>query len=365
MRNAKRFVAILLSLVLAMGLLSACGNDEPNASNVQEPSAGSLEQPSQEPEQSPEISVPPSEAPVQSSEVPVQSPAPQQSEAVRVVEEDYEFEGPGIFETFADYPIEYGAMASEQGTVETVTYHNGTEEKHFNVYLPYGYDSSSDRYNVFYLMHGGNGTPESYLLGNRASGFQRVIDHMIQNGEVEPFILVATTWNSAESKDSGALTKQFAENELAEYVIPLVDGNYRTNATREGRAFGGFSMGSVTTWYTLIYDLAYIKYFVPMSGDCWILGNTAGSSMPAETVAAMEQAVVDQGYTSKDFMIYSFTGTQDYAIPNLAPQIYAMQESEVFVFGENTFFGAYKDATHVDTWTRTYMYNVLPLLWQD
>ncbi len=291
----------------------------------------------------------------------------------RVVEEDYVFEGPGIM-TLADYSNSYKEEATQKGTVERVTYNNGIEEKYFHIYLPYGYESGSGKYNVLYMMHGGNGRPEVYLQPGSVSALQSLIDNMIQNGEIEPFIVVATTWNSTvitntdtddDKSGSGNLTKMFAQNELLQYVLPLVDGNYRTNANRDGRAFSGFSMGGVTTWYVFQYDLAQFRYFLPVSGDSWIYQEQANTPQGEYTVTGLANAVTSQGYTADDFKIFCFTGTQDIAISNLAPQIYAMQENDMFRFGENMFFGAYPEGLHTDVFSRKYLYNALPLFWQD
>jgi hypothetical protein len=121
----------------------------------------------------------------------------------------------------------------------------------------------------------------------------------------------------------------------------------------------------VTTWYTFLYDLAYVRYFAPFSGDCWIYNEKEGATQGEYVATALADAVKSQGYTSKDFLIYCCTGTQDIAIPNLAPQIYAMQKNEMFLFGENTFFGAYPDAIHSEVICRTYLYNALLNFWQD
>ena len=75
--------------------------------------------------------------------------------------------------------------------------------------------------------------------------------------------------------------------------------------------------------------------------------------------------MTSQGYTGEDFVVYVLTGAKDYALPNLSSHIYAMQDSEMFVFGENTFFGVHESAAHGDPWARTYLYNVLPLMWKD
>ncbi len=40
--------------------------------------------------------------------------------------------------------------------------------------------------------------------------------------------------------------------------------------SRMHRAFGGYSMGGVTTWEVLAQDPQYFAYFMPMAGDCWL-----------------------------------------------------------------------------------------------
>ncbi|WP_179189993.1 hypothetical protein [Candidatus Enterococcus testudinis] len=37
-------------------------------------------------------------------------------------------------------------------------------------------------------------------------------------------------------------------------------------ASRDHRAFASFSIGSVTTWHTLVNCLDQFRYFIPMSG---------------------------------------------------------------------------------------------------
>ena len=107
--------------------------------------------------------------------------------------------------------------------------------------------------------------------------------------------------------------------DLRENLIPYVESHYHTyaedvteeglRASREHRAFGGFSLGAVTTWYQFIYNLDYIKYFVPMSGDCWIMGTYGGLYQPVETVDYLEQGVADGGWDGDDFSIYQGIGT--------------------------------------------------------
>jgi enterochelin esterase-like enzyme len=62
-------------------------------------------------------------------------------------------------------------------------------------------------------------------------------------------------------------------NEFRNDLLPLVDSKYRTIADRDHRAFGGFSMGSETTWEVMLNCLNLVKNFMPLSGDCWNNGS--------------------------------------------------------------------------------------------
>lgn len=189
-------------------------------------------------------------------------------------------------------PSEYYNPAKQQGRLEKITYdtyesfsyEKKTQKltKEAWVYIPYGY-TEENKYNVFYLSHGG-WSNETSLMGtdNNPRPFKNVIDNAIQDGKINPLIIVLPTYNNTSQNDSGdyslaiQLTNQF-HNELVNDLIPAVEGKYSTYAddtSREGikqsrdhRGFGGFSMGSVNTWNTFRYCLDYFRYFMPMSGS--------------------------------------------------------------------------------------------------
>ncbi len=80
--------------------------------------------------------------------------------------------------------------------------------------------------------------------------------------------------------------------DFVDHLMPAVEGQYHTYAAspsqedlmaaRDHRAFGGFSLGSVTTWMEFCYDSDYIRYYLPMSGSCWYFGGY-GDYYPEET----------------------------------------------------------------------------------
>lgn len=170
--------------------------------------------------------------------------------------------------------------------------------------------------------------------------FKYVIDHAIQDGKIQPLIIVLPTYNNTSRSDSGdyslalRLTDQF-HNELLNDLIPAVEGRYSTYAedtspagiaaSRDHRGFGGFSMGSVNTWCTFRYCLDYFRYFMPMSGSY----TTDGESMA--------ELVRESGHTWDDFFIFSASGTDDFAYSAFKRQIMSMGDVEdgTFRFADN------------------------------
>ena len=211
------------------------------------------------------------------------------------------------------------------------------------VYLPYGY-SGDRKYNVFYLMHGGWSDETTYLgTPENPNVLVNVIDHAIQDGKMGPVIVVCPTYNNENPDDSAdySLALQLTDNyhnELVNDLIPAVEGTYRTyaegtsaqalEASRDHRAFAGFSMGSVATWHTFQYCLDYFRYFLPSSGNLTSDG------------AYMESLVTDSGHKPEDFFIYAMSGTEDFAYAGFSSQIEAMLAAPGGVFTSSDQVGS-------------------------
>lgn len=284
----------------------------------------------------------------------------------------------------AQIPNDYYEPTSEQGTLERLeytTYESFTYDERSTqlnktayVYLPYGY-SEDITYNVFYLMHGGWANETMYLgTPENPSVFKNVIDHAIQDGKMEPMLIVCPTYNNENPDDSDdyglalRLTDNY-HNELIGDLIPAVEGKYSTYAegtsvqelerSRDHRAFAGFSMGSVTTWHTFEYCLAYFHYFFPSSGDLTSNGQY------------MESIVTGSGYGPEDFFIYAMSGTEDFDYSAFSRQIQAMLEAPegIFIAADNEEDGnlAYRvqeGNAHNAESAMQYIYNGLIWLWK-
>ena len=223
-------------------------------------------------------------------------------------------------------PEGYTRPAERPGTLERLDYqtweslsyedHTQRLTKTAWVYLPYGY-SESTQYNVLYLSHGG-WSNETTTMGTPDSphDFKHIMDHAMEDGKIRPLIIVLPTYNNTSESDSGnyslalRLTDNF-HNELVNDLIPAVESKYSTYAestdvsglaaSRDHRAFGGFSMGSMNTWHTFEHCLDYFRYFAPSSGG------------PIGNGEAMADIVRNSGHTPEDFFIFTASGTDDFA----------------------------------------------------
>ncbi|WDH99427.1 sugar-binding protein [Paenibacillus urinalis] len=283
---------------------------------------------------------------------------------------------------FERVPDEYRVQSEEPGTIQSLTYkapnvENGTDDKRVNVYLPHGYDpaNTTKKYNVLYLMHGGGENVDTIFGGpGQTKELKMIIDNMIAKGDIEPLIVVTPSFYGGTND-----TATFHE-ELINIVLPLVETEYNTysetaslddlKASRAHRAFGGFSMGSVTTWNTFVHALDYFKYFMPLSGDSWVVEQRGGGIKPMETAEYLAKAATDAGYGPKDFYVFSATGSADTAYPNLKPQIDAMKQlTDTFIYSSdkekgNFYFIAADGGTHAWYWVNQYIYNILPDLFE-
>ncbi len=307
---------------------------------------------------------------------------------------------------FKALPDEYRIEVEKekQGTIESLEYYvpnldTGKETKHLNVYLPYCYDANdkNTKYNILYLMHGG-GEDENLIFGGPGQNreLKNILDNMIANGDIEPIIVVTPTFyglkNASKYKKEVYIVEsvdhpipimetQYFHDELINDLIPMVETKYNTYAasenkedlmkSREHRAFGGFSMGSVTTWYTYINCLDYFKYFIPLSGDCWVFGPKTGNDKAKETAEYLARIPKTAGYTPKDYYIFCATGNLDIAYPNMKPQIDAMKEmKDSFIYSSDTkegnfYFLVCDGAEHNWHWINQFIYNILPDLFNN
>lgn len=208
---------------------------------------------------------------------------------------------------------------TEAGTIESVSYTSydyfgdgAPVTKEANVYLPYGY-SSDRKYNVLYLMHGIGGDENEWGMTGNASEVKRMMDNLIYNGDIEPFIVV--TPNGRSSSNHAASGSDFNSfyvfgQELRNDLIPFIEKTYSTyaeydengydlSATREHRAMAGLSMGGMQTINIGI-------------GECVDLFGYFGAFSAAPTSNTAEKtAELLKDNTNEIYYFYNICGLQD------------------------------------------------------
>jgi len=141
------------------------------------------------------------------------------------------------------------------GTVARRWYDSPTLKmtRRITVYTPPGYETSSDKYPVFYLLHGAGGDEEAWISLGRAA---QILDNLIAQGKAKPMIVVMPNGNVVQKAAPGESergmykpsfmgeTRMDGEYEAAfPDIIKFVESNYRVLATKSGRAIAGLSMG--------------------------------------------------------------------------------------------------------------------------
>ena len=149
-------------------------------------------------------------------------------------------------------PSAYTARASQGGTIEKFVYEahdyfgdNSLYEKTAFVYLPYGYDETQ-AYDLLILCHGIGGSEYEWGMTGEDSRVKRIMDNLIQKGEITPFIVVTPNGRAGKTSDQNAFYS--FDQELRNDLLPALAANYAVDITdRERCAMAGLSMGGMQT----------------------------------------------------------------------------------------------------------------------
>ena len=109
----------------------------------------------------------------------------------------------------------------------------GNSEYAFAVLLPNGYDESTVRYPVLYLLHGGGQTHTAFP----SRGW------FTRDAASRGMIVVLPNGGRSFFANAVGMPDARYEDVVAIDLVRYVDSHYRTLATRESRAIGGISMG--------------------------------------------------------------------------------------------------------------------------
>jgi hypothetical protein len=152
-------------------------------------------------------------------------------------------------------------------------------EGYIGVYLPPRYSASrAEPYKVLYLAHG-NADDETDFMTLCAC--PNILDNCVARGEIEPTVMVSYGWASQGTDD-------FLEKYLIQKIIPYIEANFNVSKVPSGKAFGGFSAGSMKALQ--LWKLGYFGnfgYYVLFAGASQTLTNIG------YTIDGMTNAQID------------------------------------------------------------------------
>ncbi|MBQ6959539.1 MAG: hypothetical protein IJP78_01030 [Clostridia bacterium] len=225
-------------------------------------------------------------------------------------------------------PSAYTRLAEQRGTIEKFVYaahdyfgDNSLYEKTAFVYLPYGYDETQT-YDLLILCHGIGGSEYEWGMTNEDSKVKRIMDNLIQKGEITPFIVVTPNGRAGKTSDQNAFYS--FDQELRNDLLPALAAKYAVDITdRQRCAMAGLSMGGMQTINLGI-------------GKCLDLFSAFGafSACPTTNPAAITAATLTAHPELPVRVFYSICGNEDSiarasssaAVDNLEPMTEQLSE---------------------------------------
>jgi len=165
----------------------------------------------------------------------------------------------------------YALKNVPHGKVEQVLFWSPSTQtvRRAMVYTPPTYTADAQtRYPVLYLQHGWG---EDETAWSNQGHENLIMDNMIANGEVEPFIIV-NTYGMCNDVVFGHINEFDAkdfEKVLVDELIPYIDANFRTKADKWNRAMAGLSMGGFTTSLITLRRTEAFGYYGLLSGGSY------------------------------------------------------------------------------------------------
>jgi putative tributyrin esterase len=121
-------------------------------------------------------------------------------------------------------------------------------EMHYRVLLPRGYQGSTKRFAVLYLLHGLYGNYTDWTMQSKLEDYAK------------PFPLIVVMPDAGDSwyTNSATVPGDKFEDYLVKDLIPEIDARFRTEPSRSARAIAGLSMGG---YGALKFALKYPRLF--------------------------------------------------------------------------------------------------------
>ena len=164
----------------------------------------------------------------------------------------------------------YAMKQVPHGNVQQVYFYSKSTDTHRRafVYTPPTYGKDKKKYPVLYLQHGWGEDETAWSNQGHAN---LIMDNLIAEGKIEPFIIVMTygMTNDVKFGHIKEFTAKEFETVLVDELIPYIDSNFRTQADKKHRAMAGLSMGGFETKLITLRRPVVFNYYGLLSGGTY------------------------------------------------------------------------------------------------
>ncbi len=253
------------------------------------------------------------------------------------------------------------------GAVASVTYYSKSlgRFRRMHVYTPPGYETSSQKYPIFYLLHGAGDCDESWTSVGRA-GF--IIDNLIAANKAKPMIIVMPAGHTGPfefGRPAGGRVPNFIDDFVKDFendIMPYAETHYRVIRDRQHRAIAGLSMGGAQTLNVAIPHADEFAYVGVFSSGIFGIVPAAGPAAAPFSDPSWEQqhlSELDRPTAHKQWKLFwFFTGKDD--------GLLTTSQATVAMFQKHGYHPEFHESAGAHTWTnwREYLNEFAPQLFQ-
>jgi enterochelin esterase family protein len=249
------------------------------------------------------------------------------------------------------------------GAVAAVTYYSTAlgRFRRMHIYTPPGYEKDSEKYPVFYLLHGALDCDDSWTSVGRA-GF--IIDNLIAEHKAKPMIIAMPAGHTSRTfaMPSPGARDEFSEDFVND-VMPYVESHYRVLNDRAHRAMAGLSMGGMQTLNVAMSHLDEFGYLGVFSSGLFNprAGRPGASGVQPGPPPEWEQQhpMLDDASLKPGLKVFWFsTGSEDFVL--------ATTKATLDVLRKHGFSPVFQESPGGHTWInwRNYLEQFAPRLFQ-
>jgi len=169
----------------------------------------------------------------------------------------------------------------------------------YNIYLPSEYDNCDEKYPVAYHIHG--------FMGNESSEIWSLEKVYRNRRAITVFVNAISSVNVISYEDGYIDALLQIESIIIKELIPYIDSQYRTDATRRNRMLSGFSLGGNMAFYYAIRHFEVFGSVTPYAGTYHHLyhkeNRTVGVA-PEKAIELYEDMIREKWYLEENNLLY-------------------------------------------------------------